>query len=65
MTQHTDSTRYKHCTVNYKLGYILNVTAGMQGKDLNHKEVIAIATNSTVGLRFQGLVINLLHHVLG
>jgi purine-nucleoside phosphorylase len=43
---------------------ISNLAAGMQGKDLNHEEVMAMATNSTVGLRFQGLVIELLHHIL-
>jgi purine-nucleoside phosphorylase len=43
---------------------ISNLAAGMQGKDLYHEEVMAMATNSTVGLRFQGLVIELLHHVL-
>ena len=43
---------------------ISNLAAGMQGKDLNHEEVMAMATNNTVGLRFQGLVIRLLDHML-
>jgi len=44
---------------------ISNLAAGMQGKDLNHEEVMAMANNSTVGVRFQGLVIHMLRDMLG
>ena len=43
---------------------ISNLAAGLQGKDLNHEEVMGMAANQTVGLRFQGLVVELLHHAL-
>jgi purine-nucleoside phosphorylase len=43
---------------------ISNLAAGMQGHNLSHDEVMAMANNATVGLRFQGLVLHLLRHML-
>lgn len=43
---------------------ISNLAAGMQGHTLSHDEVMAMANNTTVGIRFQGLVLHLLRHML-
>jgi purine-nucleoside phosphorylase len=43
---------------------ISNLAAGMQGHNLSHDEVMAMANNNTVGVRFQGLVLHLLRHML-
>jgi purine-nucleoside phosphorylase len=43
---------------------ISNLAAGLQGHDLSHDEVMAMANNATVGQRFQGLVLHLLQQIL-